>query len=112
MFRLLFVGVSFVTIVGGQQSSMPDASSRQLGGFFFSPWFNGAPWFTSVTSWFNSLATKVVVVTDTVTVTESQFCASLVNVTGPCRQKRDFIERPIIISLDDDIDLFNPTPVR
>ena len=49
--------------------------------------------------------TETSYVTITQTATGRVTCAKLVNVTGPCRRRRGiWIEEPIVISFDDDVD--------
>ena len=49
-----------------------------------------------------------------VTVNKSSLCASLLNVTGACRRRKRGIDKPIVLSFDEDdqIDIYKPSEVQ
>ncbi|KAK4026738.1 Uncharacterized protein APZ42_017395 [Daphnia magna] len=57
--------------------------------------------------------TTVQLVTVTVDETKKSLCANLVDVTGACQRRKRGMDKPIILSFDnDDIDLYHPSPVQ
>lgn len=49
----------------------------------------------------------------TVDETKKSLCANLVDVTGACQRRKRGMDKPIILSFDnDDIDLYHPSPVQ
>ncbi|EFX76401.1 hypothetical protein DAPPUDRAFT_322265 [Daphnia pulex] len=63
---------------------------------------------------FQTTKTTVTVVTTTVEKTVPSTCAVLAAGVTACRRRRSAVEKPVILSLDQDetIDLFNPSPVQ
>ena len=63
---------------------------------------------------FQMTKTTVTVVTVTSTKTTTSLCASLAAGVTACRRRRSAVEKPLILSFDEDekIDLFNPSPVQ
>ena len=57
-----------------------------------------------------STSTRFVLSTVTATSTRSYTCYSTVNVTGACRRRRLASEKPIILSLDDEVDIDSILP--
>lgn len=58
--------------------------------------------------------TTIQIVTTTKTSTKTSLCASLLNVTGACRRRRRGVDKPIVLSFDeeDKIDLYKPSEVQ
>jgi len=58
--------------------------------------------------------TTIQIITTTKTSTKSSLCASLLNVTGACRRRRRGVDKPIVLSFDeeDQIDLYKPSEVQ
>ncbi|XP_046448512.1 uncharacterized protein LOC124197219 [Daphnia pulex] len=63
---------------------------------------------------FQTTKTTVTVVTTTVEKTVPSTCAVLAAGVTACRRRRSAVEKPVILPLDQDeqIDLFNPSPVQ
>ena len=57
-----------------------------------------------------STSTRFVLSTVTATSTKSFTCYSTVNVTGDCRRRRLAAEKPIILSMDDEVDIDSILP--